>query len=285
MQVVHAQDMPWAERQERHREGSLAFKNLFHGQEGDPNNFRLVLSRNSGEYKSPLHRHNFDQVRFCVRGAASIAPGKSLEEGDVGYFPEGTFYGPQDDKGGDRVTLVFQGGGASGLGYMSAAQLKRGTEELERQGVFSGGRFMRTGETETRDSYEAIWEHVMGRPIIYPDGRYEDPVLVRTGAFSWRSDAPGVSKKALGSFTERGVRLESLRMDVGAETTLSAPGAMALVFVVAGQGALAAPGLAGEAGIYKEWTALHLAKDDSVGLRASAPTELLVMTFPWINRS
>ena len=284
MRIMQAQDMAWAERQERHREGSLAFKNLFHGEEGDPNNFRLVLSRNSGEYKSPRHRHNFDQVRYCVRGAASIAPGKSLEEGDVGYFPEGVFYGPQDDKGGDRVTLVFQGGGASGLGYMSAAQLKRGTEELERQGAFAGGRFTRTGESASRDSYEAIWEHVMGRPIAYPDGRYEDPILVRTGAFSWRPSAPGVSRKALGSFTERCVRLEIFRMETGADCVLAAPGAMALIFVIAGQGALAAEGLDADA-TYKAWTALHLTPDESVRLRASEPSEVLVMTFPWISRS
>lgn len=285
MHIVQAQDMPWAERQERHREGSLAFKNLFRGEEGDPNNFRLVLSRNSGEYKSPRHRHNFDQVRYCVRGAASIAPGKSLEEGDVGYFPEGVFYGPQDDQGGDRVTLVFQGGGASGLGYMSAAQLKRGTEELERQGVFAGGRFTRSGESASRDSYEAIWEHVMGRPIAYPDGRYEDPVLVRTNAFSWRPQALGVSRKALGSFTERGVTLETIRIEAGAEFALAAPHAIALVFVIAGQGALAGQGIAAADATYKPWTALHLLRDESVGLQASAPSEILAMTFPWISRS
>jgi len=285
MHIVQAQDMPWAERQERHREGSLAFKNLFHGEEGDPNNFRLVLSRNSGEYKSPHHRHNFDQVRYCVRGAASISPGKFLEEGEVGYFPEGTFYGPQDDKGGDRVTLVFQGGGASGLGYMSAAQLKRGTEELERLGVFSRGRYTRAGVSASRDSYEAIWEHVMGRPIAYPDGRYEDPILVRTGAFSWRPDGSGVSRKALGCFTERGVRLDTLRINQAAHCVLTAPGAMALVFVIAGQGALVATDFPGEGSTYKDWTAIHLVQDESLRLEASAPTELLVMTFPWISRS
>jgi hypothetical protein len=86
MQVVHAADLPWMEREERHRDGSLAFKNLFKGDEGDPNNFRWVLSRNSGTYRSPHHRHNFDQVRFCVEGTANIAPGKTLNKGDVGYL-------------------------------------------------------------------------------------------------------------------------------------------------------------------------------------------------------
>ncbi len=282
MQIVHAEDLPWAERQERHREGSLAFRNLFEGQEGDPNNFRLVLSKNSGEYKSPHHKHNFDQVRFCVRGAASIAPGKSLEEGDVGYFPEGVSYGPQDDKGGDRVTLVFQGGGASGLGYMSAGQLRRGTEELEKLGSFAGGRFTRTGETQSRDSYEAIWEHVMGRPIAYPDGRYEDPALIRTKAFAWREIAPGVALRALGAFTERGVRLDMLRVEPGARAITGEAGAMTLVFIVAGTGAL---GDAAQEGAYKGWTSLRLEAGETLRLCAAAHTEALVITLPWISRS
>ena len=282
MQIVHAEDLPWSERQERHREGSLAFRNLFQGEEGDPNNFRLVLSKNSGEYKSPRHRHNFDQVRFCVRGAASIAPGKSLEEGDVGYFPEGVFYGPQDDQGGDRVTLVFQGGGASGLGYMSAAQLRRGTEELEKLGAFSGGRFIRQGSAQSRDSYEAIWEHVMGRPIAYPDGRYEDAVLVRTKAFAWREITPGVAQRALGAFTERGVRLDMLRIEAGARAIAGEAGAMSLVFVTLGSGAL---GEASQAGAYKAWTCLRLEKDETLALCAAERSEALVITLPWISRS
>ena len=91
MQMVHAADMAWSEKEERHREGGLAFKNLFRGENGDPDNFRLVLSRNGGAYQSPHHRHNFDQIRYCVCGPANIAPGKTLEEGDIGYFPEGAF--------------------------------------------------------------------------------------------------------------------------------------------------------------------------------------------------
>lgn len=279
MEIIHAGDMPWSERQERHREGSLAFRNLFHGDEGDPNNFRLVLSRSSGEYKSPHHRHNFDQVRFCVRGSASIAPGKFLSEGDVGYFPEGTFYGPQDDQGGDRVTLVFQGGGASGLGYMSAAQLRRGTEYLEGLGAFAAGCFRRHGEDAWRDSYEAIWEHVMGRPITYPQARYEDPILMRVGAFSWRRDATGVSRKLLGCMTERGVRIEMLQLEPGAVDSIGDVEAMVLAFVTYGAG------MAGSHQVYKPWTAIRLGQRETLRLDATEATEALVMTFPFISRS
>ena len=276
MQVVHAADMPWLEREEKHREGSLAFKNLFKGNEGDPNNFRWVLSRNSGTYRSPHHRHNFDQVRFCVEGTANIAPGKTLNQGDVGYFPEGTPYGPQEDLHAHRLTLVLQGGGASGLGYMSAAQLRRGHEELERLGSFSGGRFRRYGEAESRDSYEAIWEHVFGRPIDYPPQRYDEPILIRAAAFAWRRDGDGGARRKLfGSFTERGTRLEMLRIEPGERAMLGEAGATTLTFAVCGSGRYR-----GER--WSAHSALCLAPGEAVNLEAGAPAELFVITLPTI---
>ena len=276
MQVVHAVDLPWLEREERHREGSLAFKNLFKGDEGDPNNFRWVLSRNSGTYRSPHHRHNFDQVRFCVEGAANIAPGKTLNQGDVGYFPEGTPYGPQEDLHSHRLTLVLQVGGASGLGYMSAAQLRRGHEELERLGSFSDGRFRRHGESKSRDSYEAIWEHVFGRPITYPPQRYDDPILIRTAAFAWRRNGDGdVSRKLFGIFTERGTRLEMLRIEPGGRAMLGEDGATTLAFAVSGRGRHN-----GER--WSAHSALRLSPGETVNLEGDEPAELFVITLPTI---
>lgn len=278
MQVVHAKDLPWLEREEKHREGSLAFKNLFRGEEGDPNNFRWVLSRNSGDYRSPLHRHNFDQVRFCVEGSANIAPGKTLNQGDVGYFPEGTPYGPQRDSQAQRVTLVLQGGGASGLGYMSSAQLRRGQEELEKLGVFSNGRFCFRGQSESRDSYEAIWEHVFGRPIAYPPQRYDEPVLIRTASFAWLRDVAGsgARRKLLGSFTERGTRLEMLNIEPGGRARLGEAGAMVLAFVVAGRGG-------GNGEPWYPRSAFRIAAGETLMLEADERSELFIIVLPVIG--
>jgi hypothetical protein len=275
MQIVHAKDLPWSEREEKHREGSLAFKNLFKGEEGDPNNFRWVLSRNSGDYRSPLHRHNFDQVRFCVEGSANIAPGKTLNQGDVGYFPEGTAYGPQRDLAGPRLTLVLQGGGASGLGYMSSAQLRRGHDALEQRGSFAGGRFSFHGQSESRDSYEAIWEHVFGRPIVYPPQRYGEAILIRTASFAWvAADAGGgVSRKSLGSFTERGTRLDMLRITPGGQAVLGEAGAMVMAFVSAGHGRC-------NGDPWYPHSAFRLAAGETLTLEGTDPTELFVITLP-----
>jgi len=275
MQVVHAGDLAWTEKEERHREGGLAFKNLFRGENGDPNNFRLVLSRNGGEYQSPHHRHNFDQIRYCVSGPANIAPGKTLEEGDIGYFPEGVFYGPQHDQGRVRVTLVMQFGGASGLGYMSSDQLRRGTEELEAIGTFGGGRYRKHGEAADRDSYEAIWEHVFKRPINYPDPRFADPLLMRPSAYAWRDDKthPGLRRRNLGRFTERDLQLQFIALAPGASIELGETGAMVLAFVTEGEGALAQ-------GEWKQHTAIRLDDAERLTLRASAPAQILLITAP-----
>jgi hypothetical protein len=281
VQIVNFKDLSWSEREERHREGSLAFKNLFRGKEGDPNNFRLVLSRSDGDYNSPHHRHNFDQVRFCVRGSANIAPGKTLNEGDVGYFPEGTRYGPQKDIASERITLVLQCGGASGLGYMSSAQLRRGLEELEQRGTFAGGRFRFHGqaEAESRDSYEAIWEHVFARPMEYPPQRYDEAILMRAASFAWvaKPGRPGIAHKRLGAFTERNTRIELLRIDAGHTAVLGEPGAMVLAFMVSGKGHAA-----GSA--YEDYSAFRVDAGEELALDAREVSELLVIVLPLVTQ-
>ena len=282
MEVVHAEQMAWSEQEERHRTGSLAFKTLFKGTEGDPNNFRWVLSRNDGDYASPFHRHNFDQVRFCVKGSANIAPTRDLMEGDVGFFPEGTPYGPQKDSGGGRMTLVFQGGGASGLGYMSAAQLRQGLEALEKLGTFASGRYRFQGqaETDSRDSYEAIWEHIHGRALKYPPMRYADPILLRAANFPWVPDAanPHVSRRLFGSFTERATRLEMIKLEPGATVALGEPNALILAFVVHGTGS-------GNAGNWSEHSAFRIEAGETAKLAADVSAELHVIVLPLVNRN
>ena len=97
-----------------HRSGGIDFKRLIQGTPGAADNFELSLVRTAGDYYTPRHRHNFDQVRFCLEGVMNYAPGKNLERGAVGYFPEGTFYGPQQDTA-VSVTLVLQMGGRERL--------------------------------------------------------------------------------------------------------------------------------------------------------------------------
>jgi hypothetical protein len=74
----------------------------------------------------PRHRHTFEQIRLPLVGDMNLGEQGVLHEGEIGYLPEGLTYGPHDDplgdaKPGERLQLVLQFEGASGLG-MSAGR-------------------------------------------------------------------------------------------------------------------------------------------------------------------
>ena len=54
------------------------------------------MVRNRGSYYTPRHRHNFDQIRMVMEGKFAYAGRKTMRQGSIGYFPEGTYYGPQN---------------------------------------------------------------------------------------------------------------------------------------------------------------------------------------------
>src|SRR5438105_2837388 len=169
MLAMRSDDVEWGSVS-GHRSGRIEFKRLLQGQEGTPGNFELSLVRSGGDYFTPRHRHNFDQIRYCLQGSMNYAPSKDLEPGDVGYFPEGTYYGPQTASA-ESIVLLLQFGGASGQGFMSYAQLNAGFEELRSRGDFDRGTFAYRddqGVARRKDGYEAVWEHVNRRPVAYP---------------------------------------------------------------------------------------------------------------------
>src|SRR5258707_897953 len=57
-------------------------------------------------YFTPRHRHNFDQIRYTLTGIQSTGFG-DLGPGEIGYFPEGAYYGPQK-QAGECTALVLQ---------------------------------------------------------------------------------------------------------------------------------------------------------------------------------
>src|SRR5205823_4501889 len=123
------------------RTGVLEQKFLLTGRDGDPNNYLLNVGRTgTGGWSTPRHRHNFDQIRYVIKGTYPYAKGKSMPEGSVAYFPEGVHYGPQDRPEGLEM-MVCQFGGASGSGYLSVAQREAANERLTKKGEFKNGVF------------------------------------------------------------------------------------------------------------------------------------------------
>ncbi|MGC2333859.1 MAG: hypothetical protein WA581_20585 [Candidatus Acidiferrales bacterium] len=241
IQVVELESAPLVERQHV-REGVFRSRRILNGTPGTPGNFSLQLGV-APSYYSPRHRHNFDQVRFQLEGDFDFASDGVMKAGTVGYFPEGTHYGPQSSDS-ENSTLVLQFGGASGSGYIAADQYEQAAAELARHGSFAKGVYTRLrpeGGKINKDAYEAVWEQVNGRPLVYPRERYLHPVFMDPESFDWTplADHPGVSCKHLGEFSERRTRIELCEISPGASLPLADD---SIYFAIRGSGSVCTPG-------------------------------------------
>jgi hypothetical protein len=274
MQIVHA-DAIAPRVISGHRTGHIEFQQLLQGDPAALDNFELSLVHNRGSYYTPRHRHNFEQVRFIVAGEFEYATRKTMKTGAVGFFPEGTFYGPQNVT--ECTALTLQCGGPSRAGFMSYQQLHNGHLELKKLGAFADGIFTRDtssnrgpGVRKNQDGYEAIWEHVRARKLTYPKQRYSEPVIMYPDSMSWAaSERSGVARKLLGVF-DGNVRIEMLRIERGAIASVAAERAIQLLFAVSGRGQ--ANG--------QDWSthaAIKIERGEEVALSASEDSVVLLM--------
>ena len=186
MRVIHLDDVPLVGRPNI-RGGTLLSRRLLCGESGTPGNFSLQLS-STPTYYSPRHRHNFDQIRYQLSGDFDFSTDGVMKPGMVAYFPEGTYYGPQRCENGSE-TLVLQFGGASRSGYLSAEEHERAAAELASRGTFSNGVYTPLkpdGGKINKDAYEAVWEQVNRRLLVYPGERYLRPVFMDPENFDWQ---------------------------------------------------------------------------------------------------
>lgn len=262
MEITHGSKRDFTPPGLNHRGGGLEFKCLSLGEENTPENYSLNLARQKDFY-SPIHHHNFDQFRYAVKGDVSLGPDMLLKEGQLSYHPEGAYYGPQQDDGEqERIVLVLQCGGASGQGYMSFAQLRQANKQLSEIGKFEGGKYYTEGGT-VRDGYQALWEHVNGRQLIYPEPRYPAPIIIDPANFSWRPAAPltngttsgnphqnaPIWKKHLGTFSERELKAEEIWLESGASLHVGSSDAIHLLVILDGSGQVGAEHLNVESAI------------------------------------
>lgn len=280
MQIAHADSTAWSPVRTV-RGGVIRFKYLLDGPEGSPGNFSLVLADTDVSFKSPRHRHNFDQIRVSLDGVTNYGPRQNIEVGDVVYFPEGTHYGPQDQELARKSSLamVIQFGGASGNGYMSLRQLQEGQEKLQEKGRFDGGVFRRDPDAsntrKNQDAYEAIWEFQNGRPIEYPKPRVSDPIHFHAQNLAWAEiqGEPGAYTRDLGRFTDRNIHMYTLKVGAGARHVFPPGHQGRLLFVLEGAGQLG-----GES--FTRYSAAHLETGEPATLTAAQETELLVLALP-----
>ena len=170
-------------------------------------------------YFTPRHRHNFDQIRYTLSGVQSTGLG-DLAAGECGYFPEGSYYGPQKQEG-ECECLVLQFQGASGEHLLSNEEMNATYDRLIKaggkfeNGVYKG--FKPDGSPKNRDSYEAIWEAHEGRDLVFPPPRYREPVMMLAENFRFWPDRkrPGLEIKHLGTFSEARTGIGFLKAAAG----------------------------------------------------------------------
>ena len=256
------------------REGKLDQKHLLFGEDGSPNNYDLNMGQTGGGgWRTPRHRHNFDQIRYVIEGQLPYTETDVLEEGWVGYFPESVHYGPQERAEGLR-TMVLQSGGASGQGYLSVAQREATNAELNKTGEFKKGLYHYTDAERGRADPGRLAGDLRARHG--PQARIRDPALhrrhrdepggLRLAAAGRRT---GVWEKWLGSFTERNLRIGFLRLDAGAVYQAGQHPSIEILFQINGQVSAGGEKYGPETG-YE-----FLANEGPVPVEAIEPTEFL----------
>ncbi|MFB7496451.1 hypothetical protein ACFC09_17490 [Streptomyces sp. NPDC056161] len=212
MKVVPYDEEAWVKEHPR----GIAFNYLLSGGDpASPENFRFTLGRQDVErFEMPRHRHTFDQIRLPLVGDMNVGEQGRLRAGEIGYFPEGVTYGPQDDplgdaKLGERLCLVLQFGGASGRGMAIAKR--------------------RPGDPAPRPEVQRI---------KFPRPRYRDIVVADPKSYNWipLPDQKGVDNKYIASFTERRTWVELVRIAPGATWTSTDPRARRVMAVLSGTG-------------------------------------------------
>jgi hypothetical protein len=275
VKIVQTDQIP-LKRGLEHRGGTFHGRIMVEGEPGSIDNFQLSFGQMGGDFNSPRHRHNFEQIRYQLEGVLDYGRDGRLTAGMVGYFPEAVYYGPQSqDPSINCKTIVLQFGGASGSGYLSQAEVKQGMQALEREGEFRDGVFRRRADVEGKrnvDGYQAIWEHVNGQPMVYPKPRYPQPIFMDPANYEWVpvAGAPGVYEKLLGVFTERRSEAGFLKLDAGARYEARGKS----VHVV-----LRGAGRVGDQPI-RSLTTIYLAAGETVTFVARDETELLHFGLP-----
>jgi hypothetical protein len=278
MRIVQGDEVPFEERKHQHRQGTFRFRRLLEGEPGSPGNFYFSMVRTIDDFYSPRHRHNFDQFRFQLEGTFDFSQNGKMKPGSVGYFPEATPYGPRHSSE-SSLTAVLQFGGASGDGSMSEREMQAGTAELKKSGVSEAGVYRRPeGAPGPRnlDGYQAVWEFVNRRPMVYPEPRYHEPIMMEPEHFAWVpvEGEPGVSEKLLGVFTERRTAAGFLRVEPGARHRARG---RRIYVVVSGSGRVA-----GEP--FRACTSVLLERGETADFSSEETAEILFFGLPRVER-
>ena len=233
--------------------------------------YALLVKLHDGaeKFAAPRHRHNFAQIRIGLRGQMDFGPDLQCGPGDIGFFPGGAYYGPEEIDGAEYLLLQW------GREWVTRAQDKQAMVELSERGRFEHGLYYYTedGVEKSTDGKRAVWEHVYERLEVIREPRYRSPIMMLPAGFDWLKDG-GLCRKPLGHFTEDDVTIEMIRWDgTGDAAYQCAPIRTSLVYVVTGSVAVEGASHGADTAIWSDFGESHR-------LTAAAGTEAIVIGLP-----
>jgi hypothetical protein len=148
-------------------------------------------------------------------------------------------------------------------------------KELDKIGVFKDGVFHRNSDVPGKrnmDGFEAIWEQVTGKALVYPEPQYPAPIVMHPENYEWRRvpGAQGVERKVLGVFSDCQFPCVIHRLAPGASYSLDG---RCVLLVLSGRGAV------GD-NIYRKFTALYLDTGEAARFKADLATEIVLLGMP-----
>jgi len=234
---VREDDLPWVDIAVR-----PGYKQRYHGFYDESKRLGLRIGSLYADpyYLSPRHRHTFQQVRFLVEGKMRYHK-DIYNAGDCLYIPEGAYYGPitpveKRDGGSEKMHFVdMQFEGPSGIAYPHPDAVVASQRALAQTGKFEEGIYT-FADGHKRDAYEAILEHLTGKPVKYPPSRLDSYVVMRTQSYPWLPVAhlEGVSQRHLGYFFECGPNVKMLSLQAGASLPAGSPRGHRALFLLSG---------------------------------------------------
>lgn len=170
------------------------------------------------------HMHNFDQIRLVIEGEMRLGKTIVAGPGDVVYFPESVMYGPTTYEDGHMFLLQWPGGSDEGF-YLHYDDITAALGEMRKLGGeidFERGGVWRYADGRLDDVWEALGQHVMGRPVTYAPARFGDVVVLHSSAYKPVPIKTGtnVFVKHLAYLSEAGPNVKVL--EFGANSTLEA---------------------------------------------------------------
>jgi mannose-6-phosphate isomerase-like protein (cupin superfamily) len=137
--------------------------------------------------------------------------------------------------------------------------------------------FRRTSGTgkKNMDGMQAIWEHVNGRPMVYPKPRLVNPAFMDPANYEWSKvdGASNVAEKLFAVSSERGAETRIVKFESGAHHTLRG---RAVYYTLSGRGTVGSEPL-------RVMTSFYLDAGESVHITAHETMEILQLGMPKLS--